>query len=124
MKERRRLWPIRAPAIRLGTSRMPSDPDITNRSGLRRIPSVHLIEGQDRKGSNRSPRLAFGRRPSYSGGREGRRRFGRSGARSESSIQTGAWSLAFSQPRTGRSTPAALRRGATKGLSRDRKTHV
>ena len=31
-------------------------------------------------------------------------RFGRSGARSASSIQTGAWSLAFSQPRTSRST--------------------
>ena len=37
----------------------------------------------------------------------GASRFGRSAALSASSIQTGAWSLAFSQPRTSRSTPAA-----------------
>jgi hypothetical protein len=43
-------------------------------------------------------------------------RFGRSAAPSASSIQTGAWSLAFSQPRAARSTPAALRRAATDGL--------
>jgi hypothetical protein len=42
-------------------------------------------------------------------------RFGRC-APSESSIQTGAWSLAFSQPRTSRSTPAPVKRGATDGL--------
>jgi hypothetical protein len=35
-----------------------------------------------------------------------------------SSTHVGAWSLAFSQPRTSRSTPAALRLCATAGLSR------
>lgn len=40
------------------------------------------------------------------------RRFG-----APSSIQVGAWSLAFSQPRTCLSTPAALSRGAITGLS-------
>jgi len=37
---------------------------------------------------------------------------------SPSSIQTGAWSLAFSQPRTLRSTSAAFSRTATEGLIR------
>jgi hypothetical protein len=37
---------------------------------------------------------------------------------SDSSIHAGAWSLAFSQPRTSRSTPAVTRRSATTRLSR------
>ena len=97
---------------------MASDPDITNQSGWRRIPSVQRVEVRTAKGSNADRAdwlLAVG--PSYSGGcGEGRRRFGRSGARSASSIQAGAWSLAFSQPRTSRSTPAAFRRAAIAGL--------
>jgi hypothetical protein len=40
----------------------------------------------------------------------------RRAAASRSSTQTGAWSLAFSFPRTARSTPAPLRRLAIKGL--------
>ena len=36
---------------------------------------------------------------------------------SANSIHVGAWSLAFSQPRTWRSTAAVLRRGAIDGLS-------
>src|ERR1700722_14704733 len=36
--------------------------------------------------------------------------------RSASSIQVGAWSLGFSQPRTSRCTPAARSRGAASGF--------
>jgi hypothetical protein len=84
------------------------------------FPSVSPTTPEVRNGPNplrpERPLMTIG--PSQpAAGEEGRLRFGRAGARSASSIQTGAWSLAFSQPRTSRSTPAALRRGATDGLN-------
>jgi hypothetical protein len=142
-----RSRPVYSPPLRSPEDRheaYPTTPSISSSVGsLKRPRRRHLIGRRDeswvapsgqtaqrrqatvsagtkvRNGPNplRPERLLTGG-PSHPGaGEEGRLRFARAGARSASSIQTGAWSLAFSQPRTSRSTPAALRRGAAEGLN-------